>query len=1020
MKPLLKVLLPLAACACLMIPRSADASTNRIGVLTASYAMTNGGSGTWYWYEQGAFGYSGNDSPQLSISGEVQYAVMQTESNLFIGNVISAAENQSASGTDYEESWDPPPSSSTTIAFVGDPSFSSTNACLTLTNATGATNVILGICEKVSFGDMADGVFAAWDNAWQPDDVAWPPLDEVGTMCAMQGMDNVRLFQFTLTNSALPWTQTLTTNTVASSDESDSFGWASGSATIWRTVVLQFASDRLTCEYGATPTNGTAPLTVQFTADGYDSSEAVITDREWSLGDGEMMNLKDFKYNYETAGDFTVSLICTNKFGQTVYAYGPTVIHVVQPTLQFTASPTNGTVPLTVQFAAADSDSGGNTVTEWSWDFGDGATSAGQNPTHTYKEDGEFTVSLAAVNSNGDDVETTGPDTISVEGATVQFTAGPTLGAEPLPVLFTCPGVDNASNTITAWSWNFGDGGTSTVQNPAHIYQSGGQFSPTLRAINSRGDTVEGSGPSLVVASRSGLVINGDFETGNLFAWTNDPMSFDNVGGGSWYAHSGSYGLELATDTGGSSYLCQGLATKPGATYLLSFWLDSVSGIAGFSASWGGATIWSATNIPAVGWTNVQVLASATVSNTLLNFTFNGMSLLGLDDVDVENMFVQFTATPASGSAPLHVNFTCPSVDDNGHALTAWNWYFGDGSVSTSQNPSHLYTGGGAFTVGLIASNNQGGTVIGFGPAITVSAPALQFTASPTAGGVPLIVQFNCPNKDSAGNTLAAWFWDFGDGSTSRAQNPLHAYTSPGSFAPTLLATNNQAVQISTTGPTVQVAARAGLVVNGGFETGDFTGWTTGGNFSWCDVDGGSDFTHSGNFGACLGPMGSLGYLFQTLATTPGAAYRISLWLNNPTADPRNEFVVSWNGNTLMDWSNAPAFPWTNIQFNVTAPGSSALLQLGFENYENFGLDEVTVLPAVMTPPSMERAWRSGRNLVITNVGGLGGATNLALPLGQWTSVGTYAPDANGAFTIIATNALDPFDPKRFYILKTP
>jgi hypothetical protein len=63
----------------------------------------------------------------------------------------------------------------------------------------------------------------------------------------------------------------------------------------------------------------------------------------------------------------------------------------------------------------------------------------------------------------------------------------------------------------------------------------------------------------------------------------------------------------------------------------------------------------------------------------------------------------------------------------------------------------------------------------------------------------------------------------------------------------------------------------------------------------------------------------------------------------------------------------------------------------------------------------------------MNTVAGLGGATyhlltstNLALPNSQWTPVATYSPDANGAFTIVVTNAFDPLIAGRFYILKTP
>src|SRR5262245_34588467 len=82
-------------------------------------------------------------------------------------------------------------------------------------------------------------------------------------------------------------------------------------------------------------------------------------------------------------------------------------------------------------------------------------------------------------------------------------------------------------------------------------------------------------------------------------------------------------------------------------------------------------------------------------------------------------------------------------------------------------------------------------------------------------------------------------------------------------------------------------------VVNGGFETGDFSGWTLSGNTTFSSVTSDRFYVHSGRFGAALGPIGSDGLLSQTLSTTIGATYQVSFWLDNninPVAP--NEFLV--------------------------------------------------------------------------------------------------------------------------------
>src|SRR5713226_6733032 len=84
--------------------------------------------------------------------------------------------------------------------------------------------------------------------------------------------------------------------------------------------------------------------------------------------------------------------------------------------------------------------------------------------------------------------------------------------------------------------------------------------------------------------------------------------------------------------------------------------------------------------------------------------------------------------------------------------------------------------------------------------------------------------------------------------------------------------------------------ARANLITNPGFETGDFSGWIQFGNVGFTGVDGG--LPHSGSFAAFLGPVGSLGFLSQTLATTPGIRYDLRFFLLSDGGLP-NEFQVT-------------------------------------------------------------------------------------------------------------------------------
>jgi PKD repeat protein len=150
------------------------------------------------------------------------------------------------------------------------------------------------------------------------------------------------------------------------------------------------------------------------------------------------------------------------------------------PTPAFSADDTSGTVPHTVNFT----DESGGVPDGWFWDFGDGSTSTQQDPTHTYTSAGVYDVKLTASNSFGS-ASLTKPNYITVsDPGTVDFEAVPTSGAAPLvDVQFTDLSADNP----TAWAWDFGDGGTSAIQNPKHTFSAPGAYTVSLTVTTSVG-----------------------------------------------------------------------------------------------------------------------------------------------------------------------------------------------------------------------------------------------------------------------------------------------------------------------------------------------------------------------------------------------------------------------------------------------------------------------------------------------------------------------------------------------------
>lgn len=140
--------------------------------------------------------------------------------------------------------------------------------------------------------------------------------------------------------------------------------------------------------------------------------------------------------------------------------------------------------------------------------------------------------------------------------------------------------------------------------------------------------------------------------------------------------------------------------------------------------------------------------------------------------------------------------------------------------------------------------------------------------------------------------------------------------------------------------------SEATLVNNGGFETGDFTGWekTPAVSGSLFDVDDTSP--NSGNYGAYFGAIYNLNdSISQVIATTPGTSYLFEFWLDN-TGVGNNSFEAFWGGNQLLNLQNVDEFIYNHYIFNVEASGSTTVIGFtGSNKYSYFDLDGVSVNP---------------------------------------------------------------------------
>jgi len=220
---------------------------------------------------------------------------------------------------------------------------------------------------------------------------------------------------------------------------------------------------------------------------GYDKD---ATGNEWTL-----------EINHRPVVDFTFAKVTTASTLDTASAPLQPMQFTYEDTIQFTATVT-------------DQDGAIDEPFTYLWDFGDGNTSTEQNPTHQYPNGGTFQVSLTVTDARG--VSGTVTKTITVEGPppptpndppVAAFTVNKTTASLGETLQFTDQSTD-PDGTVEEWAWNFGDGSTSTAQNPAHAFMAGGQFVVSLIVTdNDEADSVQSASRTITVEAPTEVVL---------------------------------------------------------------------------------------------------------------------------------------------------------------------------------------------------------------------------------------------------------------------------------------------------------------------------------------------------------------------------------------------------------------------------------------------------------------------------------------------------------------------------------
>jgi PKD repeat protein len=658
----------------------------------------------------------------------------------------------------------------------------------------------------------------------------------------------------------------------------------------------------LSASASALPAAGDAPLAVAFT--GTPAGGTAPYSFLWTFGDGTSSTSESPSHTYTGAGTYTTTFTVTDAAGTKAVAGAPAITVNPLPAAAAATSRTAGDAPVTVTFTG--SVTGGTAPFGYSWVFGDGSTAAGQNPIHTYTTAGTYNATLTVTDASGHSASASAPaimispalsvadgETGSVNApAAVSFTSTPTGGLAPY-----------------AYVWTFGDGTSATSQNPVHTYVTAGTYTVNLSVTDANNATASAAtltitihGPLAATATASPLagdapltvafIATGAGGTGPYtYSWAfGDGNTSTGQNPSHIYAEAGTYTATLtvtdavaATATStvtmvvSPSLVASSSTNVTTGTAPLSVNLTGVTGggLGPFTYAWSfGDGQTSTTQNP----THIFAVAGTyTVSLTVTDANLAHAAAPPLTISVLVPLSVNASSGPRSGDAPFDVSFSGSAAGGVGPYSYAWT--FGDGAVSTVQNPGHTYTAPGTYTVGLTVTDAGGRKASAATLDISVS-PALGLTDSASTAGGDASLAVNFTSTPSGGLAPYGYVWSFGDGATATTQNPSHTYTAAGTYGVTLTVTDANGVTATASPITITVQGPLSATAGASTFAGDvpfavdFTGTAAGGTapFSYAWTFGDTTASSSQNPSHVYGVAGTYSATFTVTDATGAAA----------------------------------------------------------------------------------------------------------------------------------------------------
>ncbi len=415
----------------------------------------------------------------------------------------------------------------------------------------------------------------------------------------------------------------------------------------------------------------------------FTSTSEFTEEHAWEFGDGKTSIEKSPTHTFEKNGEYTVTLTAKNPHGSHKASETLTISDLHPPIADFTFENKGKGL---VEFKSTSS-----YAKEYTWNFGNGKSSLVANPTHTYENNGEYSVSLTVKNEYGTDTKTQAVALNNVNLPKADFTFVIDKGK----VTFT-----NTSQFSESYLWSFGDGKTGTEQNPVHTYTENKNYTVKLTAKSGIGEhsvekPVNITGIPVVPQTANNLIYVSNYSSGKQLIQALDASS-----GETTWSRDGFEGRVQ-----GAISLVSGTLYFATDQYLYA--VDAANGNTRWRFSGGSA-------------------ASPVVLNNVVYFGSNDSKIYAVNTSNGSKRWERQVAAAVSAGVVIHNNvlFVGTTAPASGGGGTFYALNISDGSVKWQRGSyngsmntkaqivgNNVYFGG---SVGLHILNNQDGGLVGY------------------------------------------------------------------------------------------------------------------------------------------------------------------------------------------------------------------------------------------------------------------------------------------------------------------